>query len=70
MDAPRVTLVKQATVQQIDGRLTVAYNVTFNVGVHGPFTIQIPGERFSADELLKRVNEFAAELEKIPVVEA
>jgi hypothetical protein len=64
---PIITRVTQTAVATPTGVLGFAYNVQFTVGPHGPFTIQIPESQFTAAEVNKRVNTFAAELSQLPI---
>lgn len=68
-DAPKVLVmrIQEAFLPTTAGTLTRGYNVVFSVGSQGPFTLQIAAEQFSAAEVNKRVNAFAAELAQIPI---
>jgi hypothetical protein len=70
MDTPPiVTQVRQSTTQLQNGAFAAVYTVQFNVGKQGPFIVQIPAAEFTAAEVKKRTESFAAELAQIPMVE-
>jgi hypothetical protein len=71
-DAPKlqVTRIQEAFLPTVNGTLTRGYNVVFTVGTQGPFTLQISADQFSAAEVNKRTQAFAAELAQIPMAEA
>jgi len=64
---PQVSTIKQATFLDSKNNLIVGYAVTFNVGTQGPFIINIAQTDFSAAEVIKRTEAFAAELNQIPM---
>lgn len=62
---PQITRITQGTTLSSTGQPLTTYNVQFSVGTHGPFTIQIPATEFTAEQVQKRVNDFAATLTAI-----
>jgi hypothetical protein len=68
-DAPKLLVmrIQEAFLPTGAGTLARGFNVVFSVGSQGPFTIQIPAEQFSAAEVNKRTQTFAAELAQIPL---
>lgn len=67
MDTPKVSIVRQTTIQQANGALKAGYAVTFMVGAQGPFTIQVPAEQFTSAEVIKQMEAFAQQLAQLPM---
>jgi hypothetical protein len=63
---PIVSRVTQTALPNPQGRITTAYAVQFNVGPHGPFTLQIDQAEFTADKVKARLDDFAAMLNALP----
>jgi hypothetical protein len=67
---PLVSKIQEAFLPTTAGTLVRGYNVVFTVGAQGPFTLQIAADQFTAAEVNKRVQAFAAELAQIPMAGA
>jgi len=65
-----VTKIVEVFFNSLTGQLLRGYTVTYNVGTQGPFNLQIPAGEFSAAEVIKRTNAFAAELAQLPMAGA
>jgi hypothetical protein len=57
---PQITSITERPAMDSSGKMGTNVLVTFKVGTHGPFTIEIPKPQFTAAEANKRVAEFAA----------
>ena len=65
-DMPVVTKVVQTSITNPNGSLATMYNVSFTVGRHGPFTIQVAAPQFTAAAVQQQLNEFAATINALP----
>ena len=63
---PVVSRVTQSSLPTTTGRIETSYAVQFVVGPHGPFTIQVPQSAATADEIKKRLDDFAAMINALP----
>lgn len=63
---PIVTQVRQTSTLNSNNQLVAAYAVQFTVGTDGPFTIDFPAADFTAENVKKRLGEFAQELGNLP----
>lgn len=64
---PLVSKITQTNFIDAKGNVTSGFAVVFMVGPHGPFTIDIAQDQFSAAEVLRQTNAFASELAQIPM---
>ena len=57
----KITILRQSQQAQLSpaGQVTQLIRVDFKVGDDGPFSISIPVDQFSAEELHARLTEFA-----------
>jgi hypothetical protein len=65
-DTAVVTRVVQSSVQNPNGTLAVTYNVSFTVGKHGPFLVQVPAAQFNAAHVQQLLAEFANTINALP----
>ena len=63
---PVVSRVTQSALPASNGQITTSYAVQFNVGPHGPFTMQIAAADFTPDKVKKALDDFAATLNALP----
>jgi hypothetical protein len=61
----KVNRITQQQVISPNGVITSSYLVNFNVGDHGPFTIQIPADQFNAQTVRQKLTEFASNIQSI-----
>lgn len=66
MDAAIVTKVLQTSITQPNGTQLTSYNVSFTIGKHGPFTIQVPAAQFTAAHVQQQLADFAATINALP----
>jgi hypothetical protein len=59
---PKVIKITQTTAFSANGQAQPSYLVQFNVGDQGPFTVQIPGDQFNAQNVQAAMDKFAAEV--------
>lgn len=62
---PNLIRVTQSSTFTSSGQLSNLYNVSFSVGEHGPFTIQVPAADFNSARVLELMNKQAAEINAI-----
>lgn len=60
-----VNRITQVSAFDTNGRQQVTYLVNFNVGDNGPFTEQIPKDKFTPEVVRKMLTDFAANLTAI-----
>ncbi len=62
---PTVISIKQTNTLGTTGNLQVQYVVQFSVGPHGPFTITVPADQFTAANVQAEMNKIAAEVAQL-----
>jgi hypothetical protein len=66
MEKAIVTRVVQTTITLANGTIQAAYNVSFMIGKHGPFSIQVPAAQFQPSYVTQQLDEFAATINALP----
>lgn len=61
-DTPKVLQVSQLATLDAAGKVQQSYVVRYMVGDHGPFTLNIPVDQFSAARVAEEMQKFAAEI--------
>lgn len=65
MENPTLQHVTQTNVFETNGTIQRTFVVTFTVGPHGPFTIQIPANDFNAQHVKEAMQKVATEIDQI-----
>lgn len=66
MDTPVMTRVIEDSVVDENNRFVPAIQVLFKVGDHGPFSLKLPKEGFTAQKAQEAMNALAMEIGLLP----
>lgn len=61
----KITSVRESAIADATGRQSKAYLISYNVGEHGPFTLQIDSKTFTPEGARAMIDAEAAKIKQL-----